>query len=262
MALSLVDRMAVECEGEGEAVVMVHGLGGTTNTWTPLMPVLGRHRVVRMDLPGSGRSARAHALDAGVLSIDRLVDAVLRVCGALGVERAWLAGHSLGAIVCSHLAARAPARVRGLFLLGPLLEPPEAARPTIRQRAQRARADGMAGIADALVQATLSTRTRESAPVAVAAVRESLMGQDPEGYARTCEALADARAADVSAMPCPALLVTGDQDPVAPPQVVRAVAGRLPDARVEVLGRCGHWPTYEQPEQCQALLRGFLTRGR
>ncbi|HLL18815.1 MAG TPA: alpha/beta fold hydrolase, partial [Rubrivivax sp.] len=59
MALHLIDRVAVEDEGEGDVVFCVHGLGGSSNTFTPLMPVLTRHRVVRVDLPGSGRSQRA-----------------------------------------------------------------------------------------------------------------------------------------------------------------------------------------------------------
>ena len=40
MALHWIDRMAVEVDGEGDPIVMVHGLGGTTNTWTPLLPAL------------------------------------------------------------------------------------------------------------------------------------------------------------------------------------------------------------------------------
>ena len=70
MSFQLIDRIAVEEEGEGPAVVCVHGLGGSSNTWTPLMPALARHRVIRVDLPGSGRSQRAE----GALSIERYVD--------------------------------------------------------------------------------------------------------------------------------------------------------------------------------------------
>ena len=67
MAFQLIDRVAVEEEGEGDAVVCVHGLGGSSNTFTPLMPALARHRVIRVDLPGSGRSQRVE----GPLSIER-----------------------------------------------------------------------------------------------------------------------------------------------------------------------------------------------
>src|SRR5437763_1714662 len=53
MALHHIDKMAVEDEGEGEAIVCLHGLGGTSNTWTAVMPALAGYRVVRLDLPGS-----------------------------------------------------------------------------------------------------------------------------------------------------------------------------------------------------------------
>jgi pimeloyl-ACP methyl ester carboxylesterase len=118
----------------------------------------------------------------------------------------------------------------------------------------------MQAIADAIVQAATSTETRTRRPVAVAAVRESLMRQSPDGYARNCEALSQMQAADVSTIRCPVLLVTGDEDAVAPPQAVRAIGERIAGAQVEVLARCGHWPTYEKPEECSELLRKFLEK--
>lgn len=262
MPQQLIDRMAVHVDGEGDALVMVHGLGGTSNVWTPLMPALSRCRVVRPELPGSGRSDKAYLLERGPLSMDALVSAVLRVCGALRIDRAWFAGHSLGTIVCMHLAVREPGMVRGLALFGALLAPPDSARASLRQRAERARGEGMHNITDAIVQATLSSSTRQTQGVAVAAVRESLMGQSPEGYAQTCGALAETQPADVSQIQAPALLVTGDEDPIAPPQGLRALASKMQNARVEVLPRCGHWTTYERPAECAALLRDFLARGR
>ena len=106
MTQHTIDRMAVEVDGEGDAVVMVHGLGGTSNTWTPLMPALSRHRVIRLDLPGSARSHRAHVLDACPLPINRPLASVLRVCSALNVELAWFVRHHLGTIVCDATAPR------------------------------------------------------------------------------------------------------------------------------------------------------------
>ena len=52
-------RLVAEISGEGDPLVMVHGLGGTSNTFQPQMPALGDHRVIRVDLPGSGRSRAA-----------------------------------------------------------------------------------------------------------------------------------------------------------------------------------------------------------
>ena len=265
MTLHWIDKMAVEVDGEGDPMVMVHGLGGTTNTWTPLLPALTNVKLIRIELPGSGRSHRAHALqdntsNKGQLSIGVLVDAVLRVCAQLGVSRAHFAGHSLGTIVCQHLAVRAPERVRSLALFGALPAPPEPARQGLKTRAAKARDEGMFGIADTIVQAALSSSTRAQLPVVVAFVRESLLAQDPEGYARSCEALAAAEPAAIDGIEIPSLLVAGDEDVVAPVQVARELARRIGDAQVEVFPRCGHWMTVERATECQSHLRRFLER--
>jgi 3-oxoadipate enol-lactonase len=94
----------------------------------------------------------------------------------------------------------------------------------------------------------------------VALVRESLMRQEPQGYGRSCEALAAAQSAPLEDIAVPVLLVTGDEDGVAPPSNVRAIASRLPDVRVTVLNRCGHWTTFERPVECAHLLEEFLRR--
>jgi pimeloyl-ACP methyl ester carboxylesterase len=261
MATRFVDRVAVEIDGEGDAVLLIHGLGGSSNVWTPVMPALARQRAIRPDLPGSARSSRVE----GPLSIERFVEAMLRVCSAVGVERAHVAAHSLGTIVAFHLAVAAPGLVRSLALFGPLLAPADAIRPGIRARGEKARSEGEAGmqeIANALVQAATSSETKARRPVAVALVREVLMRQPPDGYARTCDALADAQAADAAKITCPVLLVTGDEDAVAPAQAVRQIAERIPGCRLEILRGCGHWTTIEKPDECNDLLRRFYEANR
>lgn len=259
MALHLIERMAVEEDGEGEAVVCLHGLGGSANTWTPLMPMLARHRVLRIELPGSARSHRVE----GRLTIARLVEAVRSVCTRLRVPTAHWLGHSMGTIVCQHLAAAEPALVRSLALYGPLAAPPDGARAALQARADKARSGGLAGmheIAQALVQASLSAHTREHQPVAVAFVRESLTRQDPDGYARSCEALAQAQSAPLESITAPVLLVTGQEDAVAPPQAVRMLAQRLGHggvAQIHVLPRCGHWTPVERPQECTRAWQDF-----
>lgn len=265
MALHLIDKIAVEDEGEGDAVVCVHGLGGSSNTWTPLMGALAGHRVLRLDMPGSARSAGV----SGPITIERLAEAVQGVCGRLGITRAHLLGHSMGTIVCQHVAAAQPKLVRSLALFGPLIAPAEAARAAMRARAVKARGEGLAGmqeIAQALMNAATAAETRQRHPAAAAFVRESLMRQDPEAYARSCDCLAEAKPAELARIAAPVLLVTGDEDSVAPPQSVRAMAEKLVaaqgGARVVVLNRCGHWTPIERPEDCARELRAFLSSQR
>jgi 3-oxoadipate enol-lactonase len=258
MSSQTIERMEVEVDGAGDTVILIHGLGGSSNTFCPQMAVLGQHRAVRPDLPGSGRSRIA----AEKLTIEKFADRIIAMAGVLNIRRTILAGHSLGTIVCQHVAAQSPQLAAGLVLFGPILEPPPAARDGLRDRAKKARAEGMQGIADALVGAALSAETRQKRLAATAFVRESLMRQDPEGYALTCEALAEARAVDPQRIGCPVLLITGEDDAVAPPSSVQMMRERLRQASATVLPKCGHWTTVERPEECNANLREFLARNR
>ncbi|MBU6188766.1 MAG: alpha/beta fold hydrolase [Betaproteobacteria bacterium] len=260
MTLHSVDRVAVEDTGEGEAIVCVHGLGGSANVWTPLAPGLSRYRVVRVELPGSARSARAE----GEISIERFVGCLEQICERLAITRAhWLA-HSLGTIVTQHFAVLHPKRVASLTLIGPLSEPASGARPPLLARAALARSQGVAGlqtIADQTVAAALSSETRARQPLVAAFVRDSVARSCPEGYARTCEALAQARSAPLDRISAPVLLLTGEEDAVAPPQSVRALADRLissPDVRMRVFPRCGHWQPLERPAECLREIGDFI----
>lgn len=258
MSTQMIERMAVEIDGEGTPVVMIHGLGGTSNTFTPQMPVFrSGYRVIRPDLPGSGRSRQARET-----SINAMVQGVLRLCGVLGVDKAHFVAHSMGTIVCQHLAVERPSLVKSLSLLGPILEPPDPARKGLQDRAAKARDEGMADIADAVVAAATSSETRERNPLAVALVREMLMRQPPEGYAATCEALATATAADLSRVGCPVLLMTGEEDGVGPPTMARAMAERLERAQAQVLPRCGHWTSFERVDEVNRELGAFISRQR
>jgi pimeloyl-ACP methyl ester carboxylesterase len=247
------EEIAVEIHGNGDPIVMVHGLGGTSNVFAPQADVLSKHfRVIRMDLPGSGRTRAP-----GPLSIDSLVEAVLSVMDRNGARPAHIVAHSMGTIVAQHLAVKYPDAVRSLALIGPLAAPAEAARPNVRARAIKAREEGMAGIADAIVQGGTSAATKAARPEIAAFVREFLMRQDPEGYALSCEALADAQPAQVESLKVPALLITGSEDAVSPPAAVRALAKRIPGSRITIVDSCGHWATVECASRITEALMNF-----
>ncbi|HWA41926.1 MAG TPA: alpha/beta hydrolase [Hypericibacter adhaerens] len=259
MSTQTIERMAVEVEGEGDPIILVHGLGGSSNTWTPQLGILaGRYRIIRPDLQGSGRSP----LGAGPLSVDGFADSLIRMAKVLGVERAHFAGHSLGTIILEKIAIAEPRLVRSLTLCGPLLAPPDQGRQGLKDRAAKARAEGMADIADAVLAGAVSAHSKQANPVALAAARESLMRQCPQGYAATCEALAAVEAADVTRITAPTLLIAGENDPVAPPSIARTIADRIKGARVHVLPRIAHWTTFEAAAEVNALMKDFLAAQR
>jgi len=255
MTTHFLHGMAVEVSGEGEPVLCIHGLGGSSNTWTPIAAALQSFQRVAPDLPGSARSP----LPEEALSIDGYVRRLVDLAGGLGLFSVHVVAHSMGTIVAQHLAVNHPTLVRSLALFGPLAAPPDAGRSGILARAEAARRGpaAMQEIADAIVSGATSRETKRQQPAVLAAVRESVMRQSPEGYARSCEALASAQPARVEAISVPVLLVTGDQDGVAPPANVEVLAGRIRGSELAVLPGCGHWTTFEQPQRCVALLDTF-----
>ena len=250
-----MERMAVEIDGSGEPLIMVHGLGGGSNVFQPqLRQLAARFRVIRPDLPGSGRSPAN-----GQASIAGFVEVLLRMARVLGAEKAHWVGHSMGTIVCQHAATEHPSMVRSLALFGPLVAPPEANRQALRARAGQARNEGMAPIAEAIVEGATSADTKTNQPVVAAFVRELVMRQPAEGYAQSCEALAAATPADIDRIRVPTLLVTGDEDRIAPASEVRAMQARIGGSRMSVFNRCGHWTTLERAAECNAGLREFYS---
>ena len=257
--MSSAKRFVEDFGGKGNVLVAVHGLGGSTNTWYPQSQVIRRDvRVVAYDLAGAGRTPVAESISIESHVAD-LLDVVKSAASGAPVH---LAGHSMGTIICQHFAAKHPDLVLSLALVGGFQEPPNAARGALRDRAAKVRAEGMAAIADAVVAGGTSSDTKVNNPTAAAYVRESIMAQSAEGYAKNCEALAEASSADLSKIACPVLLLTGDEDKTAPPDVSRAMATHLKSSDVQILSGCGHWATVERAKQVNYALTVFYARQR
>lgn len=118
----------------------------------------------------------------------------------------------------------------------------------------------MSAVADTILGAALSPETHKSKPVAVAAVRELLLGQDPAGYAFACEALAAAENPDFASISVPVLLLTGDGDKVSPVDVNEDFLGIYPNAQLNVLDGVGHWHSLEDPASVTHRLQDFLVK--
>lgn len=233
---------------------MIHGLGGSSNTFQAMLPRLGNFMVIRPDLPACARSKTPQES----LSIADMATSLLALLRAQGLTRVHLVGHSMGSLVAQCIAIHAPECVATLTMLGGITEPPQPARSGLLARAETARSKGMQGIADQIIAATLSPHTHEYLATAVALVRESLMRQDPEGYAKCCEAVATHQVFDGRKITAPSLLLTGDCDPVAPVSMAQQLCDVMPKAQLSVVPDCGHWIPVEQAQVCATKLGTFL----
>ncbi len=249
MSAASLGRTEIEIDGEGPPVVFLHGLGATSSCFQPLLSSLRGFRCIRPDFPGAGRSPRPYV----PVTIDSLVETALAVLKSVAGGPAHIVAQSMGTLVAQHLTATSPEWVASLTLFGPIGEPAAAARERLLDRAGIARRTGMVAIADAVVAAGLSSSTKADNPVAEAFVRESHLRQDAEGFAESCEALAASKGADLRFVRCATILVTGEDDPIAPPGAARGLAERIRGAKLKTLPRCGHWAPIEQPRECARL---------
>jgi len=236
--------------------VLIHGLGGATTFYQPQVAALAEtHTVLRYDLSGHGRSPFT-----GPASIDNWVEELRALLDAEGIEQTALVAHSMGTLIANTFAAKYPEKVTKVALLGPVRAQADAAKTATRARAVTVREAGMSAVADTIVGAALSQETQASRPLTVALVRELLLGQDPQGYASACEALAAAVEPDFAKIEAPVLLITGDEDKVSPVSVNDDLYAIFPNAQKYVLAGVGHWHSLEDPATVTTQLQEFLTK--
>jgi pimeloyl-ACP methyl ester carboxylesterase len=221
--------------GDGPAVLLVHGLGGSSRWWEGTAQALGQaHRVILPELPGFGfgggsapfRLAEAPEVLAGLLE-------------RLGIARAHLVGHSLGALACAGLAARAPHLVGRLVMIAPPVR--------------------TAG-AGLLTNALPALRTVLTLPAAAAVtVAADIVRRSPLALLRAAgELLVAEHARELASILAPTLLLWGERDVLVPAAGARELEGLIGGARLRLIPGAGHVPMLDRPEAVIRELRGFL----
>jgi 3-oxoadipate enol-lactonase len=242
--------------GAGEALILVHGLGGTGRVWRGMMQEnMCVYRAVCPDLRGAGRSE-----SGGEFSTPSFVADLLELADELDITRCHWVGHSYGSAILQALAVDHPERVISLTMIGPIASPSETMKTSLEHRAAIARAQGLAEIASATARMGISATTSKDRPEIATRVREMVLEQDPRSYALTCEAITRTVAAEIETLRCPTLVLTGDEDQTASPQVGRTIAEKIPDAEFHLLRHCGHWAPVERAYEVAGRLVEFLAR--
>lgn len=261
-------RLHVVERGAGPPVVLVHGLALSAAVWAHQLRQLScDHRVIAVDLRGHGQSLPG----PGGYSMDRLAQDLLVVLEALDVRRGVLVGHSLGGMVCQHLAAtRAQAvgaHMSSLALLATSAGPvaPGAPRLSSAVRAAMHRADRLgAGLLPRGDVATWIARGCFGTHPMVADIeltRSLLVAISPEALAEavaTTMAFCDRPL--LGAIEVPTTVVVGSADVLTPPRMARVLARGIPGATLEELPGAGHMVMLERAQEVNAAvhhLSGF-----
>ena len=237
-------------------LVLLNAIGTTTATWDGVVePLSERLRVIRIDTRGHGAAPPAHE----PCTIANLGGDVLAALDKLGMDRAHLAGVSLGGMVAMWLAAHHPERVARLALLSTSAHLPAA---RWRERAATVRRGGMAAIAGPVVARWITPALAARDPELVARLTAMLQSTDPESYARCCEAIAgmDLRA-DLPRIGAPTLVIAGAADQAIPVDHAHMIADGIAVARLCVLPDAAHIPTIEQAGPIAVRLLEHFTGG-
>ncbi|HWE89893.1 MAG TPA: alpha/beta hydrolase [Pseudonocardiaceae bacterium] len=261
--------------GAGDPVVLLHGIAGSTHTWTAVLEELADRGfpgpVLAPDLPGHGDSSAPRA----DYSLGALACAVRDLLALLGHQRVTLVGHSLGGGVAMQFAYQFPdmcgrlvlvdsgglgpevsAVLRAAALPGAPLVLPLLANPvTVTVGARLGRLAERLGV-------RFSAEQRELA-------RHFASLADPDrrqAFLWTARGVLDPHGQRVSAVDrlhlsagVPTLIVWGDRDPLIPLAHGRRAAELIPDSRCEVFRDAGHFPHCFQPGRFADLLIQFVT---
>lgn len=251
-------NLAVDIQGEGPAVLFIHGYPLDRTMWQHQLSGLPGFRRVAVDLRGMGLS---DAPDLGYSMATYAAD-LAALLDNLGVDEVVLCGLSMGGYVAFEFLRHWRSRVRGLVLMDTRAEPdsPEGKRARDVAAAQ-VREGGAAAIAGALLPSLFASATQRSSPGLVERVREHISATPVPGIVGALAAMRD-RADSVPLLPTlhhlPTLVLVGEEDHLTPPSQVRKMAEAIPSARFVVVPNAGHLTPLEQPEATTRALTEFL----
>ena len=253
-------QLHYELSGRADApvVMLSNSLGTRLEMWDPQMQALTeRYRVLRYDSRGHGRS---DAPD-GPYTIDLLADDALGLLDALDIEQVHFCGLSKGGMVGQVLGARHGDRLISLALCSTSCHMP--ARELWEERIRVARKDGMAALADGVVERWFTEAFRREPSIAVDRVRQMILDTPAHGYAACCAAIRDMDLRElIRDIRLPTLVIVGDKDPATPPKMAEEIRSRIPGARLEVVPDAAHLLNIEQDVVFDAALTSLLDRHR
>ena len=243
-------------QGEGPAVVLIHGFGGSTYSYRHQIPAFSRdHRVIAVDLKGFGYSERR--ADAGLSATDQ-VRMLKRLLDRLGVAHAAFVGHSMGGAVVQRFAATYPEAVDALVLAGSV-RPVARARLWLPAPLVRPFAPAIATLtASRILKLSFHDRTKLDDAVRDAYLRPLRLRGSLDGLLAMMRDHRRDAPADLSKARMPVLLLWGSDDRLVPLHAAQEIRRDLPQARLVVIEGAGHMLFEERPDACNQAIEDFL----
>ncbi|KAI1822686.1 hypothetical protein F4861DRAFT_513632 [Xylaria intraflava] len=242
--------LSYQQQGTGsQPIIFVHGLGGTKDSWTPLTETLSLPTKATLhlyDLEGHGLSPTHPLSEITIPSLAADLAGIVRKAAITPAAPAALVAHSLGCLVAIRFALENPGLLKRLVLIAPAAAPfPKENASILLGQAALVRTAGMAAVVDAVVAAGTSAASKKRNPLSTAAVRLSHLGQDPEAYAKGCQALASATELELENLDVDTLIIAGRDDLFSPLAVCEGYRDRIRGARLAVIEDVGHWVVFE-----------------
>ena len=244
-----------EKHGQGAPLLLIHGLGSSTEDWAPQVTALaGTFTVIAYDVRGHGRTAKP----AGTYSVKQFANDAALLIAQLGLGPMHVMGLSMGGMIAFQLTADHPELVRSLVIVnsGPeMVLRTWQEKAAIMQRRLIVRMMGMRKMGEVLAVRLLPEPQHAALRATFA---ERWARNDKSAYLRALAALVGWSVADkLPAITCPVLVVAADQDytPVAWKQRYTSL---MPHASLVVIPESRHMMPVERPELFHAALIPFL----
>ena len=243
-----------EFDASQPTVVFLHGAGFDHTTWALHSRWFAHHGhgVLAPDLPGHGRSS-----GAPLPTIAAMADWTAALIAAAGASKAHLIGHSMGSLIALEAAARHPARVSALSLIGTAAT--MTVGPDLLKAAEANDHDAidMVSIWGLGYQAELGGSLapglwmHSGAQRVLEQCRPGVLFNDLSA----CNAYQNALAA-AATVAVPTTLILGERDMMTPAPAGKTLAAALPNARTVVMPGAGHMMMVERPDELLAALHG------
>jgi pimeloyl-ACP methyl ester carboxylesterase len=252
-------EIAYEVAGDGPAVLFLHAFPLGLAMWDDQAAALkATHRLVRFDDRGFGASPPGDSL----LTMERIADDGAALLDHLGLERAVVAGCSMGGYAAFAMVRRHPDRMRALVLQDTRAgADTEDGRKNRALLAEKTLKEGAQATLDAFLPKLLGATTQKEHPAVVERVKALGLAASPRGIANALHGLA-ARADSFPTLReirVPTLVVCGEEDTITPVAESESLAKGIAASRLEVIAGAGHLSNLENPAAYNAVLLSFLT---